>query len=63
VYNRADLSRRVALVVAPSLTAASASAFVRGFCAAEPQNKKYRLVQALHYTAASHLIERICKVE
>ncbi len=62
MYNRADLSRRVALVVAPSLTAASASAFARGFHAAEPQNKKYRLVQALRY-AASHLIERIWMVE
>jgi hypothetical protein len=63
VYNRADLSRRVALVVAPFFTAASASAFAREFRAADTRNREYRLVQALRFTAASHLIERICKVE
>jgi hypothetical protein len=38
VYSRADLSRTVALVVAPFLTAVSTSAVAREFRAADTQN-------------------------
>jgi tripartite ATP-independent transporter DctP family solute receptor len=48
-YSRADLSRIVALVVALSLTAVSASAVAREFRAADTQNEDYPTVQALYY--------------
>ena len=46
MYSRADLSRTVALVVAPFLPAVSTSAAAREFRAADTQNENYPTVQA-----------------
>jgi tripartite ATP-independent transporter DctP family solute receptor len=49
VYNRASLSRTVAVVVTLFLTAISASAVAREFRAADTQSEDYPTVQALDY--------------
>lgn len=49
VYNRAQLSRMLTLVVALSLTVASTSVFAREFRAADTQSEDYPTVQALYY--------------
>jgi hypothetical protein len=52
VYSRAGLSRTVALVGAPFLTAVSTSAVVRVFCSAATQSVDYPTVQALRFTGS-----------
>ena len=54
VFNRADLSRTVVLVVALCLTVAATGAHAREFRAADTQNEDYPTVQALRFMG--HLI-------
>ena len=49
MYSRAELSRTVAIVVAPFFTAISTSALAREFRAADTHNDDFPTVRALRY--------------
>jgi TRAP-type C4-dicarboxylate transport system substrate-binding protein len=50
VYSRADISRTMAIVVAPLLTADATRTLARQFRAAEPQSEDDPAVEALRHT-------------